>query len=36
MCFETRILGELLRLGFAVAQSTIAKMIKRGDPSGQT
>src|SRR5215470_12838319 len=32
-----RIQGELLRLGFAVAQSTVAKyMAKRGDPSGQT
>jgi len=28
--------GELLKLGFAVAQSTVAKyMAKRGDPSGQ-
>jgi len=32
-----RIQGELLRLGFAVAQSTVAKyMAKRGRPSGQT
>src|SRR5262249_23761957 len=32
-----RIQGELLRLGFAVAQSTVAKyMAKRGGPSGQT
>ena len=32
-----RIQGELLRLGFAVAQSTVAKyMVKRGGPSGQT
>ena len=32
-----RIQGELLRLGIAVAQSTVAKyMAKRGDPSGQT
>jgi transposase InsO family protein len=32
-----RIQGELLRLGFAVAQSTVAKyMAKRGNPSGQT
>jgi transposase InsO family protein len=29
--------GELLKLGFAVAQSTVAKyMAKRGEPSGQT
>jgi transposase InsO family protein len=29
--------GELLKLGFAVAQSTVAKyMAKRGDPSGQS
>jgi len=29
--------GELLKLGFAVAQSTVAKyMAKKGDPSGQT
>jgi len=33
----SRIQGELLRLGFAVAQSTVAKcMAKRGGPSGQT
>jgi transposase InsO family protein len=32
-----RIRGELLRLGFVVAQSTVAKyMSKRGGPSGQT
>jgi hypothetical protein len=32
-----RIQGELLRLGFAVAQSTVAKyMVKRGGPSGPT
>ena len=32
-----RIQGELLRLGLAVAQSTVAKyMAKRGGPSGQT
>jgi transposase InsO family protein len=32
-----RIQGELLRFGFAVAQSTVAKyMAKRGGPSGQT
>ena len=32
-----RIQGELLRLGFAVAQSTVAKyMARRGGPSGQT
>ena len=32
-----RLHGELLRLGFAVAQSTVAKyMVKRGGPSGQT
>src|SRR6266516_2965430 len=31
-----RIHGELLKLGFAVAQSTVAKyMAARGDPSGQ-
>src|SRR5262245_8535425 len=31
-----RIRGELLKLGFRVAQSTVAKyMAKRGDPSGQ-
>jgi len=31
-----RIQGELLKLGFSVAQSTVAKyMAKRGDPSGQ-
>jgi transposase InsO family protein len=31
-----RIQGELLKLGFTVAQSTVAKyMAKRGDPSGQ-
>jgi len=39
MCFggAPRIQGELLRLGFAVAQSTVAKyMAKRGGPSGQT
>jgi hypothetical protein len=31
-----RIQGELLKLGFTVAQSTVAKyMVKRGDPSGQ-
>jgi hypothetical protein len=29
--------GELLKLGFAVAQSTVAKyMAKKGDPSGQS
>jgi hypothetical protein len=29
--------GELLKLGFAVAQSTVAKyMAKRGEPSGQS
>jgi transposase InsO family protein len=32
-----RIHGELLKLGFAVAQSTVAKyMAKKGDPSGQS
>jgi hypothetical protein len=32
-----RIHGELLKLGFAVAQSTVAKyMVKKGDPSGQS
>ena len=32
-----RIRGELLRLGFAVAQSTVAKyMAQKGDPSGQS
>src|SRR5439155_22627578 len=32
-----RIHGELLKLGFAVAQSTVAKyMAARGDPSGQS
>src|SRR5215813_12509643 len=32
-----RIQGELIRFGFAVAQSTVAKyMAKRGGPSGQT
>src|SRR3989440_7051320 len=32
-----RIHGELLKLGFAVAQSTVAKyMAKNGDPSGQS
>jgi hypothetical protein len=32
-----RIQGELLKLGFAVAQSTVAKyMARSGDPSGQT
>jgi transposase InsO family protein len=32
-----RIHGELLKLGFAVAQSTVAKyMARRGDPFGQT
>jgi hypothetical protein len=32
-----RIQGELIRLGFAVAQSTVAKyMANRGGPSGQT
>src|SRR6476619_806556 len=32
-----RIQGELLKLGFAVAQSTVAKyMAKRGDPPGQS
>src|SRR5215813_6832094 len=39
MCFwgAPRIQGELRRLGFAVAQSTVAKyMAKRGRPSGQT
>ena len=31
-----RIQGELLKLGFTVAQSTVAKyMVKRDDPSGQ-
>ncbi len=31
-----RIQGELLKLGFTVAQSTVAKyMVERGDPSGQ-
>ena len=30
-------LGELLKLGFAVAQSTVAKyMVARGEPSGQS
>jgi hypothetical protein len=29
--------GELLKLGFVVAQSTVAKyMAKKGDPSGQS
>jgi hypothetical protein len=29
--------GELLKLGYAVAQSTVAKyMAKKGDPSGQS
>ena len=33
----SHIRGELLRLGFVVAQSTIAKyMAKKGDPSGQS
>ena len=32
-----RIHGELLKLGFPVAQSTVAKyMTKKGDPSGQS
>src|SRR3989440_11889145 len=32
-----RIHGELLKLGFVVAQSTVAKyMAKKGDPSGQS
>jgi hypothetical protein len=32
-----RIHGELLKLGFAVAQSTVAKyMARKGDPSGQS
>ena len=32
-----RIQGELLKLGFTVAQSTVAKyMARKGDPSGQT
>jgi hypothetical protein len=32
-----RIHSELLKLGFAVAQSTVAKyMAKKGDPSGQS
>ena len=32
-----RIQGELLKLGFAVAQSTVAKyMARKGDPSGQS
>jgi hypothetical protein len=32
-----RIHGELLKLGFALAQSTVAKyMAKKGDPSGQS
>jgi hypothetical protein len=32
-----RIQGELLKLGFTVAQSTVAKyMVKRDDPSGQS
>ena len=32
-----RIHGELLKLGFAVAQSTVAKyMARKGDPFGQT
>jgi hypothetical protein len=32
-----RIHGELLKLGFAVAQSTVAKyMARNGDPSGQS
>src|SRR5262245_56089917 len=32
-----RIHGELLKLGFAVAQSTVAKyMVARGEPSGQS
>jgi hypothetical protein len=30
-------MGELLKLGFAVAQSSVAKyMAKKGDPSGQS
>jgi hypothetical protein len=28
--------GELLKLGFAVAQSTVAKYMAKGDPSGQS
>ena len=32
-----RIQGELLKLGFVVAQSTVARyMARKGDPSGQT
>ena len=32
-----RIQGELLKLGFVVAQSTVAKyMVRKGDPSGQS
>jgi hypothetical protein len=36
--FRPRIRGELLKLGFAVAQSTVAKYMARPDgrPSGQS